>query len=55
MTIDFSGQGALVTGGGRGLGLAIAQALRAAGARWSSTIGRREAVERGDCAARRRS
>lgn len=33
MTIDLSGQAALVTGGSRGIGLAIAQALHSAGAR----------------------
>ena len=33
MNIDFSGRAALVTGGGRGLGLATVQALREAGCR----------------------
>ena len=46
MTTDFSGQSALVTGGGRGLGLAIVAALRAAGARVAINDRTPEAVER---------
>jgi len=54
MAVDLSGQAALVTGGSRGVGQAIAEALEAAGARvhtFSRSAGvdvtDREAVERG--------